>query len=163
MSRLFALAFAAPMAIVATPAMAQPADAALVQLVTDFVDAERNFDQPRLAALITSDYAEVSPVGELDLHDAFLGFYAPDKKRPVPVTTISEPLVRSYGDAASIIVRLSFEIPGRDGQPARMVSMRASFLAVRQSGKWKIASAQFTPERPRPPVPPAQPAPPAQP
>ncbi|RYY32942.1 MAG: nuclear transport factor 2 family protein, partial [Sphingomonadales bacterium] len=130
-ARAAALALSAPLAFAAPPAAAQQGDGAAIQLVRDFVDAERQFDQARLAALVTKDYAEVSPLGELDLHDAFLGFYAADKKRPLPTTTISEPLVRTYGDAASVIVRLSFEVPGPAGQPPRMVSMRASFLAVR--------------------------------
>lgn len=149
-----AIALAAPAFFPVGPAMAQQADHALVKLVSDFVEAECNFDQARLATLVTADYAEVSPLGELDLREAFLGFYAADKKRPVPPTTIGEPLVRVYGDAASIIVRLSFEIPGRG-----TVAMRASFLAVKQGGQWKIASAQYTPERPKGP-PPAPPAPP---
>lgn len=152
-----ALALSAPLAIGATPALAaaQQADAALVDLVKAFVEAERQFDQARIATLITGDYAEVSPLGELDLHDAFIGFYAADKKQPVPATTLSEALVRTYGDTASIIVRLSFELPGPAGQPPRTVAMRASFLAVRQGGAWKLASAHYTPERPKaPPAPP---------
>ncbi|RYD50021.1 MAG: nuclear transport factor 2 family protein [Sphingomonadales bacterium] len=155
------LALAAPLAIGATPVLAaQQPDASLLDLVKAFVEAERQFDQPRIATLITSDYAEVSPLGELDLREAFIGFYAADKKRPVPATTLSESLVRTYGDTASIIVRLSFEVPGPAGQPPRMVSMRASFLAVRQSGTWKLASAHYTPERPKgPPAPPTPPGP----
>lgn len=144
------------------PAPARPsapqADAPLVQLVRDFVEAERQFDQARLAALVTADYAEVSPLGELDRHDAFLSFYAADKKRAVPVMTLSEPLVRRYGDAASIIARLSFEIPGPQGQPPRAVAVRVSFLAVRSGQDWKLASAHYTPERPKAPAPaPAKP------
>jgi ketosteroid isomerase-like protein len=125
------------------------ADAPLVTLVRDFVEAERQFDQKRLAAMITDDYAEVSPIGELDLHDAFLSFYTADNKHPAPVMTIGDTLVRRYGDAASMITSLSFERAGPDGQ-ARAVSIRVGFLAVRSGGTWKLASAQYTPERPKP-------------
>jgi ketosteroid isomerase-like protein len=150
MTRAFALALAAPLALTAPAATAQEqSDAALTALVRDFVEAERAFDQKRLAALITDDYAEVSPIGELDLHAAFLGFYAADKKQPAPAMTIGDTLVRRYGDAASIITSLSFERPSPDGQP-RTVSIRVGFLAVRSGGKWKLASAQYTPERPKP-------------
>jgi hypothetical protein len=124
------------------------ADTGLVALVSDFVEAERAYDQTKIAGLVTADYAEVSPLGDLDLHDAFLGFYAADKKQAVPAMKLSEPLVRQFGDAASIIVRIAFDRPGPEGQPARSVSMRASFLAVRSGGSWKIASAQYTPMRP---------------
>lgn len=150
------LAIAVPVALVATPAAAQqPSDAALVALVSDFVEAERQFDQKRLAALITDDYAEISPIGDLDLRDEFLGFYAPEQKRPLPATTMGSPLIRRYGDAASIITRLAFERPGAEGQPPRKVSIRVGFLAVRAGGSWKLASAQYTPERPAPAAPPA--------
>lgn len=144
------LALAAACAAAPAPAAA---DAPIVQLVTDFVRAEEQFDQARLAQLVTPDYAEVSPLGELDLHDAFLGFYAADKKRPAPQTALCEPLVRRYGDSASLIARLTFDIPGPPEQPARSVSIRASFLAVQTDGAWKLASAQYTPMRPKQPAP----------
>lgn len=147
-----ALAALQPLPQPAPAPMEAHADGALVELVSAFVEAERAFDQQRIAALVTPDYAEVSPLGDLDLHDAFLGFYAADKKRPVPETRVSDPLVRRYGDTASIIVRLSFDLPGAEGKPARTVSMRAGFLAVRSNGAWKLASAQYTPERAPAPV-----------
>lgn len=151
------LATPQPLPAPATPVVAQ-ADNALVELVRSFVEAERAYDQEKIATLVTQDYAEVSPLGDVDTHDAFLGFYAADKKRPVPVTKLSEPLVRSYGDAASIILRLSFDLPAPPAQPPRTVSMRASFLAVRSGAGWKIAAAQYTPIRP--PAPPQPPQPP---
>jgi ketosteroid isomerase-like protein len=141
------LLLASPLPIAAAAPVTAQADTALVDLASAFIEAERAFDQARIKALVTDDYAEVSPLGDLDLHDAFLGFYAADKKRPAPALRLSDPLVRVYGDAASIIVRLSFERPGAEGQPARTVSMRAGFLAVRAGGRWKLASAQYTPER----------------
>lgn len=150
------LATPQPLAAPAAPATAQ-AEGPLVELVRAFVEAERAFDQEKLADLVTQDYAEVSPLGDVDTHDAFLGFYAADKQRPVPVTKLSEPLVREYGDAASIIVRLSFDLPAPASQPPRTVSMRASFLAVRVRGSWKIAAAHYTPIRPPAPPQPARP------
>jgi ketosteroid isomerase-like protein len=161
-SSLAASALGFAVALVATPVAAQQqSDTALVTLVSDFVEAERQFDQKRLAALITDDYAEISPIGDLDLREEFLGFYAPAQKRPIPTTTMSSPVIRRYGDTASIITSLSFERPGAEGQPPRKVSIRVGFLAVRSAGSWKLASAQYTPERPAPPAPPAPPVPPA--
>lgn len=146
------LGAALALATFAAPAAAQSTeDAPLIALVNKFVEAERQYDQKQLAALITHDYAEVSPIGDLDLHDAFLRFYAADKKREVPATTLGAPLVRRYGDAASIITTISFQRPGPDGQP-RTASIRAGFMAVKANGGWKLASAQFTPERPKAPA-----------
>jgi ketosteroid isomerase-like protein len=148
-TRALAMVIAIPLAVTAPKAMAQgQSDAALTTLVRSFVEAERTFDQKRLTALITDDYAEISPVGELDLRAAFLDFYAADKKQPAPVTTLGDMLIRRYGDAASIITSLSFERPGPEGQ-TRTVSIRVGFLAVRSGGTWKLTSAQYTPERPR--------------
>lgn len=151
------LASAAPLAPPAPAPATEQAESALIDLVRDFLAAERAFDQPRIAAMVTGDYAEVSPLGDLDLHDAFLGFYAADKKQPAPELRLGDALVRRYGDAASIIVTLSFERPGPDGQAARTVSMRAGFLAVRAGGAWKLALAQYTPERKPPQQPAAKP------
>lgn len=146
-----------PMLALLLATAAPQAEPPLVTLVGNFVEAERAFDQEKIAGLVTHDYAEVSPLGDLDTHDEFLGFYAADKKRPVPETRLGEPLVREYHDAASIIVKLSFDLPGAPSQPPRTVSMRASFLAVRTGGSWKIASAHYTPIRP--PAPPQPPKP----
>lgn len=143
------LAFA-PVAAPCAAATPLPADAPVLQLVSDFVAAEQRFDQARLAELTTPDYAEVSPLGALDRRDAFLGFYAPELKRPAPVPSICDPYVRRYDGAASVVARLALDLPGREGQPARTIAFRASFLAVRQSGGWKLASAQYTPLREAP-------------
>lgn len=151
MIRSASFLLAPAMLVAAAPALAQDqaADAPLLALVKDFIEAESQFDQARLATLITEDYVEVSPIGEVDARAEFLSFYATDKKRPAPATALSEPLVRRFGDTALILARLSFERPGAEGQPARTVSIRVGFLAVRSSGTWKLASAQYTPERPK--------------
>ncbi|AJP72645.1 nuclear transport factor 2 family protein [Sphingomonas hengshuiensis] len=141
------LAAACPASALPAPA---PADAPLIRLVTEFVAAEEQFDQARLAELTTPDYAEVSPLGELDQRDAFLGFYAADKKRPAPATMVCEPFVRQHGNAATVIARLGFDLPGAPGQPPRAVAFRATFLALRSGDAWKLASAHYTPLRLKP-------------
>jgi ketosteroid isomerase-like protein len=149
-ARLAAFSLALSLAITAlpAPAAAQAADdQALVKLVSDFVAAERDFDQQRLATLITDDYVEISPIGDVDPRAAFLGFYAADKKQPFPPMTWGEPVIRRWDDTASVINSVSFERPGPAGQPAQRVSMRVGYLAMRSGGKWRLASAQYTPER----------------
>lgn len=56
-------------------------DADLTRLVESFTRVRREFDQPKLVALITPDYVEVSPIGDVDTRDEMLSFYAFDKKR----------------------------------------------------------------------------------
>lgn len=139
---------AAAISLAVCPAQAQSStDRPLVQLMHDFVDAEQAFDPQRLSALITDDYVEISPIGDVDPRATFLGFYAADKKTPFPPMAWSAPMIRRWDDTASLISTVSFDRPGSPGQPAQRANMRVNFLAVRQGGQWKIASAQFTPQR----------------
>jgi ketosteroid isomerase-like protein len=150
---------AAAITLAAMPAQAQSsADKPLVQLMHAFIDAEQAFDQQRLATLITNDYVEISPIGDLDPRATFLGFYAADKKVPFPQMNWSAPMIRHWGDTASLITTVSFDRPAPAGQPAQRAKMSVNFLAVRQAGQWKIASAQFTPQRATP-APAAKPTP----
>lgn len=124
-----------------------PEQQALVTLVGDFVHAQLAFDVPRLTALTTADYLEISPVGEVDGREKMLGFYAPANKTSAPSIEVLEPLVRIFGDTAIIVVRLSYtmSVPGRaPDQPPRVMALRASFVARRDAGRWKLASAQYT-------------------
>lgn len=121
-------------------------DAALIGLVDSFTRAQREYDQPKLAALTTPDYVEVSPIGDVDTRDEMLGFYAPDKKRASPELVISERLERRQGDTAVVLAKLSFTAPGPGGV-ARTVAMRASFVARRMGRTWRLTAAHYTPLR----------------
>ncbi|AQR75717.1 hypothetical protein BXU08_06565 [Sphingomonas sp. LM7] len=132
----------------ATHARQDPAaQEALVRLVGDFVRAQQSFDVPRLTALTAPDYLEISPVGEVDSREKMLGFYAPDKKSNAPAVEIVEPVVRMFGDTAIVIARLAYtvQVPG---QSPRVMALRASFVARREGGSWKLVSAQYTGIRP---------------
>ena len=130
-----------------TPAKAQTSvrsDTALNELVDAFMKAQRGHDQAKLAELTTSDYVEVSPIGDVDPREEMLGFYAPEKKRPAPPMTISERTVRQRGDHALVLVRIDLTVPGPGGT-VRQIAMRASFVARRSAGRWKLAATQYTP------------------
>ena len=138
----------------AAPQATASADAALLKLVQDFVEAQRQFDQTRLGELTAPDFIEISPVGEVDRRADFLAFYAADKKNAAPVMTVTDTIVRDYGNAASIIAKLSFKLPPAPDGATRSIAIRVSYLAIRSGNDWKLASAQYTPERPRAPAPP---------
>jgi ketosteroid isomerase-like protein len=124
-----------------------PAQGPVLRLIGDLVRAQQNFDAATLGALTTVDYFEVSPVGELDSRDKMLGFYAPDKKTAAPAAEIREPVVRIFGDTAIVIAKLSYTVQP-PGQPARVMEMRATFVARREADRWKLASAHYTGIRP---------------
>ena len=125
------------------PAQAAPSDQALLRLVTDFLQAQRAFDVAALTELTTPDYLEVSPIGEVDARGRMLSFYAPDKKSSAPTVEMKDPVVRMFGEVAIVVAKLAYAVPS-PGQPARMMELRASFVAHRLAGRWKLASAQYT-------------------
>ena len=143
MTRFTALALAFA---VATPLAAAPTrdEATVNKLVDDFLAAERNYDPAALTRLITPDFVEISPKGEVDAHDRFLGFYAPANRQDVPPLTVSERNIRVAGATALAIVRLSYALPGR---PEPM-AVRATYVARRANGAWRLAGTQFTAIRP---------------
>ncbi|WP_419808911.1 DUF4440 domain-containing protein [Sphingomonas sp.] len=133
------------LAIAAVPAGAaqpRPADVTAVTALIDAVGAaRRGFDQAALARLTAPDYVEVSPIGEVDPREKMLGFYAADKKTPVPVITTDERTVSIAGTTAIVTERQSI------GERA----IRVLYVARYAAAKWQLVSAQFTPIRtPRP-------------
>ncbi|WP_195763626.1 nuclear transport factor 2 family protein [Duganella guangzhouensis] len=121
-------------------------DAALVSLVQRHVEAQRTFDQATLKAITAENYAEISPLGEVDGRDKMLSFYAPDQKRAAPQVQVDEPLVRVQGDSAVIYARLTYTMG--TGETARTMAMRAGYVAQLRDGKWLLVSAQYTGIRP---------------
>ena len=123
---------------VATPITAAPDAAAdLGRLADAFLAAQARLDTGALADLTAPDYVEISPIGEVDPRARMLSFYTPDKKRPVPPTTVAERTIRVLGDTGIVTQRLSFG-------PA---AVRAVYIARRTTGSWKLVSLQFTPIR----------------
>lgn len=134
----FALAIALAAPVCATPVRDDAA--AMNRLLDAFLAAQRAYDPVALARLIEPDYVEVSPKGEVDAHDRFLDFYAPAKKVDGPAIDSSARDLRIHGDGAIAIVTLRFALPGRP-EPAEV---RATYIARRTGGVWRIAGAQFT-------------------
>lgn len=136
---------------VAAPASARDGDPeGPLDVVKRFTVAQQSFDQSALRELTDENYVEVSPIGDVDTREAMLGFYAPSKREEAPALTVSEANVRSLGDTAIVIAKVSFGAPG--GAPGSEVSMRATFVARRISGHWKLNSLQYTPIRTKGPA-----------
>ncbi len=137
-------------AIVSASAVAQDnPQAAVSSLVKRFLASEQAYDAQSLAQLISDQYVEVSPAGEVDAHDRFLGFYAPDKKTEWPPMQTSEEQVRVSGDTAIEILRFTYTMPAPGGG-VRPLEIRGSFTAHRENGTWKLLGAQYTSIRPAP-------------
>ena len=144
----FAISFLA--AFVPASAVAQDSpQAAVSSLVKRFLAAEQAYDAQSLSQLISDQYVEVSPAGEVDAHDRFLGFYTPNKKTEWPPMQISEEQVRVFGDTAIEILRFTYTMPAPGGG-VRPLEIRGSFTAHRENGTWKLLGAQYTGIRPVP-------------
>lgn len=126
--------------------------AALENLILQQIEAQRAFDRAKLDSIVTSDYIEISPVGEFDPRAKMLDFYKPElKTSEVEVKhQLNEFSTRVYGKFGIVIVRIDYTMV-KDGNPLPPRSLRATFVCRTESGKWKIASAQFTGIRPSAP------------
>jgi ketosteroid isomerase-like protein len=122
-------------------------DTAVQQLVQNFLSAEKAYDAASLSRLISESYVEVSPAGEVDEHDRFLGFYAPEKKTDWPSMSTSDINVRLFGDTAIEVVKFTYQMPGPGGT-TRTMEIRGSFIAQKEHGTWKLLGAHYTGIRP---------------
>ena len=115
-----------------------PQQQALTELVHSFEEARHDFDLLTITRLVASDYVEVSPLGEVDPRDRMLGFYVPAKKVPAPPMALSELAVRSFGDSAAVLGKLTYTVPGHP------LELRVTYLAHREVSGWKLVSVQYT-------------------
>jgi uncharacterized protein (TIGR02246 family) len=135
----------AVIAALATTQAPTSAERAVVAVVQQLADAQRTFDQAALDRLLTADYVEVSPVGDVDERAKVIGFYSADAKAKSPEVSsivIDEPRVRIDGNHATVIVRQTTNV-GPAGA-SRAVVMRVT-AHLRQGGNdWRIASTHYT-------------------
>ncbi|HET6669065.1 MAG TPA: nuclear transport factor 2 family protein [Pyrinomonadaceae bacterium] len=124
----------------------------LTALVKQMTDAQAKFDPATLDKIYTSDFIEISPIGEVDPRDKTIGFYKPEAKPPgdqmsVSVTT-DEFLNRNYGNFAIVIARLTYAPMGVAPAARPPFSIRVTLVCRKEKGVWKIASSQYTGIRP---------------
>ncbi|MBV6323438.1 nuclear transport factor 2 family protein [Duganella violaceipulchra] len=121
----------------------------LLKLVQSYTEAQRDFEPSKIDAIVTRDFYEVSPLGEVDPREKVLGFYLPANKREAPTMEVSEPAVQVFGNTGTVVVKLSGSVTVNAEK--RNFALRAGYVAVNEGGKWKLASAQYTGIRPTQP------------
>ena len=119
----------------------------LLKLVQAYTEAQRDFEPSKIDAIVTRDFYEVSPLGEVDPREKVLGFYLPANKRDAPTMEVSEPSIQMHGNTGTILVKLSGTVAVPNAEK-RSFSLRVGYVAVNEGGKWKLASAQYTGIRP---------------
>ncbi len=142
------LIYVAALAVISVAAHAQTKDeSALKSLAQKMADAQAGYDPKALDEVFTSDYLEISPVGEVDDRAKVLGFYKPEAKPPADKMSLTietrDHLIRNYGKFAVVVVRFDYKIVS-GGKPAPPRSIRATLVCRKENGTWKIASAQYT-------------------
>ena len=78
-----------------------------------------------------------------------LGFYAPEKKTQAPPLLIENELTRVLGDVGIQTSKLTYTTMA--GAETRKMSLRATLVAHKRAGQWKVVSVQYTAIRPAPP------------
>ena len=126
-------------------------DKSLILLVKQMTDAQINHQPEILDNIFTTDYIEISPIGEFDSREKVLGFYKPENKPPadkmsakVEATDFS---IRNYGKFAVVIVKFDYTVTSQ-GKPLPPRSLRVMIVCRKEKNVWKIASAQYTGIRP---------------
>ncbi|MEQ1765717.1 MAG: nuclear transport factor 2 family protein [Pyrinomonadaceae bacterium] len=139
-------------------AHAQSKDETAIRIAIDtMTTAQSAYDAAALDRLFTSDFIEISPIGEFDPRAKVLSFYTPTEKEKSGGFDIAVAeefrSTRVYGDTAVAIVELTFAM-SKDGKTMPARKMMATVVLRKERGSWKIASSQYTGIRQTP----AQPA-----
>jgi len=128
----------------------------LTALVRQAIEAQGNFDPAALEKIYTTDYVEISPVGEVDLREKAIGFYKPQANKgdseTKTIAAADEISIRSYKYFAVIIARITFSQARNEFASRPLASFRATYVCRKENGVWKISSMHSTGIRPpRPP------------
>lgn len=110
-----------------------------------YVKATINYDAVALDNMLDKDYLEVSPLGELDLRPAVIGFYKVpvDQRGPTPkFFSVEEFSVRFPArNVAVAVYREDIEIE-RQAKTMKL-SMRGTTVLVQRHGHWLLYSNHF--------------------
>jgi len=141
--------FAALLLAAATvlPAHATPVDTVtIIDLVHTFIDAEVHVDAATLRAITSDQFTEISPLGDVDPREKWLGFYKEKVTEAKAQFVIDQTVVRQFGDSAILTALVTFTVQA-NGTP-RSFSARMNFVTHKDGPDWKLVSAQPTPIRP---------------
>lgn len=125
------------------------AKTAVVAVVTRFVHAQTDYDQPSLDEILTLDYTEISPLGQVDSRSAVIGFYSKEAARNAASFGISQTaelgeIAIDIGNDWAWVTAREEVIVDRRGTK-RSTLFRVSFFLRKSSAGWRIQGAQYTP------------------
>jgi uncharacterized protein (TIGR02246 family) len=123
---------------------------------TRYFEAVSRNDAAALEALLSQDYVEVSPLGQVDGRTQVIRFYQVAAKAQTGQASelagvaVDELTVRVFGDVAVAVVGESFKMSVAGAPVSR--PMRSTLVWRKVAGAWTLASSHHTAIRP--PLPP---------
>ncbi len=117
-----------------------------------FVQATIRFDVESLRKLTHPDFVEISPLGEVDPRDKFLGFYdVPPEKRKSPVTGFEiQDLQRRSLRKDVVIAHYRQVMMIGSAEAGRKFQIQVTTVLSLESGRWVFCSNTFTPIQRKP-------------
>lgn len=133
-------AFAAISLILANPVLDARDD--VKAALGAYTEAVRTFDVAALDKVLSPDYLEVSPLGEVDPREKVLSFYrvSPDQRGPVPTAISLEDMhIRMIGKGTAVAVFQETITLDRSGKPFAL-NFRVTSILVKKGRTWLIFS-----------------------
>ncbi len=124
---------------------------AVAMVLTRFVHAQADYDQSVIEALLSSDYAEISPLGQVDTRSDVIGFYSKEIAEQAAVAKtsqmaeLSDIIIEVIKDL-SLVRAKEVVVAEKDGVQ-HSIAFRVSFILQRSTNGWLIKAAQYTPIR----------------
>lgn len=124
------------------PSQTHPVESVLRQ----FIQATLDYDVAKLETLIDPEFIEISPIGEVDPHDVFLGYYkVPVEQRgPKPRSfSLEELIVRNPSPDTCVAIYRQKLVLGTEEKPMEM-AIRVTSVLKKSKDTWRLYSNQYT-------------------
>lgn len=125
------------------------AETTVMAVVTRFVHAQTDYDQPLLEEVLALDYTEISPLGQVDSRSEVIGFYGKEAAKNAAASGMSqtaelgEIVIDIGSDRARVTAREEVIVDRRGTK--RSTSFRVSLFLQKSGAGWRIQGAQYTP------------------
>ncbi len=127
------------------PSEAAPADAS--DFTVRFLEAKHAYDVAALEALTAENYVEVTEEGDLRSRAHMLAYHAKGRSGVYRNLKLGTVETRTMGDVAVQTVLLNYKVIAVHKD--LLSAARATLVAHRRDGQWKLVSAHFTSARVR--------------
>ncbi len=124
----------------------EDAAAAVTTVTGKFLEAKQACDVGALEALTAENYVEVTEDGELRERPAMLAFHAQGRRGVYRNLQVDAMQTRMLGDVAVQTMLLNYKVIA--AHKDLYSAARATLVAQRRDGQWKLVSAHFTASRP---------------